>query len=97
MLICVRKVTVGMAVCLCMSMTSPTIGTVFRIVVPKQFRPFVLNLAHRYSGHLGIAKVRALLAPFYTWPGIHRDVRAANHIWTPERLNRTLQPELLIY
>ena len=41
----------------------PNIGTVFRIVVPKQFRPFVLNLAHRHSGHLGIAKVRAFSIP----------------------------------
>ena len=35
-----------------------------------------MDLAHKHSGHLGVAKVRALLAPFYTWPGIHRDVRA---------------------
>ena len=34
-----------------------------------------MDLAHKHSGHLGVAKVRALLAPFYTWPGIHRDVR----------------------
>ena len=54
----------------------PNLGTVSRIVVPLRFRPLVLNLAHKHSGHLGIAKVRALLAPLYTWPGIHRDVRA---------------------
>ena len=52
------------------------IGTVKRIVVPKKFRQTILDLAHKHAGHLGIAKVRALLAPFYTWPGIHRDVRA---------------------
>ena len=40
-----------------------------------KFRPLILNLAHKHSGHLGIAKVKALLAPFYTWPGIHKDVR----------------------
>ena len=52
------------------------IGSVKRIVVPKKFRPVILDLAHKHAGHLGIAKVRALLAPFYTWPGIHTDVRA---------------------
>ena len=52
------------------------IGCVKRIVVPLQFRQTILELAHKHSGHLGIAKVRALLAPFYTWPGIHKDVRA---------------------
>ena len=51
------------------------IGSVNRIVVPLKVRPLILNLAHKHSGHLGIAKVRALLAPFYTWPGIHKDVR----------------------
>ena len=60
----------------------PNLGTVSRIVVPLWFRPLVLNLAHKHSGHLGIAKVRALLAPFYTWPGIHRDVRAHCHSCT---------------
>ena len=52
------------------------IGSVKRIVVPKKFRKVIMDLAHKHTGHLGIAKVGALLAPFYTWPGIHRDVRA---------------------
>ena len=52
------------------------IGSVKRIVVPKKFRQVIMDIAHKHTGHLGIAKVRALLAPFYTWPGIHRDVRA---------------------
>ena len=49
------------------------IGSVKRIVVPLQFRQTILDLAHNHSGHLGIAKV---MAPFYTRPGIHKDVRA---------------------
>ena len=47
-----------------------------RIVVPSEFRPSILDLAHKHAGHLGIAKMRLLLAPYYTWPGIHRDVRS---------------------
>ena len=51
------------------------LGSVKRIVVPKEFRSIVMDLAHKHSGHLGIAKVRALLALLYMWPGIHHDVR----------------------
>ena len=52
------------------------LDTVHRIVVPSQFRRLVLELAHERAGHLSITKMRALVAPMYTWPGIHRDVCA---------------------
>ena len=52
------------------------LGYVKRIVVPQKFRSLILDLAHKHSGHLEVAKVRAFLAPFYTWPGVHKDVRA---------------------
>ena len=53
------------------------IGTVYRIVVPSQFRKLILELSHERAGHLSVVKMRALLAPMYTWPGVHRDV--CNH------------------
>ena len=51
------------------------LGLVKRIVIPRDFRSFIMDLAHKHAGHLGIAKMRLLLAPFYTWPGLHKDVR----------------------
>ena len=51
------------------------LGLVKRIVIPRDFRSFIMDLAHKHAGHLGIAKMRLLLAPVYTWPGLHKDVR----------------------
>ena len=73
------------------------IGSVKRIVVPVSFRPMILNLAHKHSGHLGIAKVRVLLAPFYTWPGIHKDDRQHCMSCSECRLNKRGVPALTPY
>ncbi len=52
------------------------LGTLKRIVVLMNFRTLILDLAHKHAGHLGIAKMRQLLAPYHTWPGVHKNVRA---------------------
>ena len=48
--------------------------TVNRIVLPKNRRQSVLRLAHDDTGHLSAKKVRRILHPRFTWPGVIRDV-----------------------
>ncbi len=53
--------------------------TTHKVVVPVQYRPNILEIAHdiTMSGHLGAEKTkRRILAQFY-WPGIFQD--DANH------------------
>lgn len=49
-------------------------GLLKRIVVPVEVHERVLELAHEHSGHLSISKLRALIARWYIWPGIHADI-----------------------
>ena len=44
------------------------------MVLPKEFRGRVLQMAHERSGHLGARKVKALLKQRFTWPGMGVDV-----------------------
>ena len=44
------------------------------MVLPKEFRKKVLEMAHEGSGHLGARKVKALLRQRFTWPGMGVDV-----------------------
>ena len=46
------------------------------MVLPKEFRGKVLQMAHERSGHLGARKVKALLKQRFTWPGMGVDVIA---------------------
>ncbi len=44
------------------------------IVVPKDFRPRILEMAHERCGHLGSGKVAKLVSRYFLWPGMVKDV-----------------------
>ena len=50
--------------------------TKFQIVVPSEFRPHVLELAHEtpMAGHLGVNKSTAKLLEHFWWPGVRKSV-----------------------
>ena len=56
--------------------TDHTGEVVHLMVLPKDFRCKVLEVAHEGSGHLGARKVKALLRQRFTWPGMGVDVIA---------------------
>ncbi len=44
------------------------------IVVPKEFRSRILEMAHERCGHLGGGKVAKLVSRYFLWPGMVKDV-----------------------
>ena len=58
------------------SRSGPAYGTVTQVVVPQQFCPQVLGLAHDHSmsGHLGIRKTYSRILRYFFWPGLKSDV-----------------------
>ena len=58
------------------AVTDHTGEVVHLMVLPKDFRSKVLEMAHEGSGHLGARKVKALLKQRFTWPGMGVDVIA---------------------
>ncbi|XP_049340179.1 uncharacterized protein LOC125804771 [Astyanax mexicanus] len=51
-------------------------NSVYQVVVPEQYRAFVLNLAHDHvmAGHLGINKTYTRILQHFFWPGLKADV-----------------------
>lgn len=50
-------------------------NSVYQVVVPQQFRPQVLSLAHdNFSGHQGIKKTYLRILRYFFWPGLKTDV-----------------------
>ena len=47
-----------------------------QIVVPRDYRPEILNLAHEtpMSGHLGVNKTYHKILNHFYWPGLKSDV-----------------------
>ena len=58
------------------AVTDHTGEVVHLMVLPREFRGKVLEMAHEGSGHLGARKVKALLRQRFTWPGMGVDVIA---------------------
>ncbi len=44
------------------------------IVVPKEFRAKILEMAHEKCGHLSEGKVAKLVGRYFLWPGMNKDV-----------------------
>uniref|UniRef100_A0A8C1TD20 Gypsy retrotransposon integrase-like protein 1 n=1 Tax=Cyprinus carpio TaxID=7962 RepID=A0A8C1TD20_CYPCA len=51
-------------------------SAVYQIVVPSEYRQYVLSLAHEHalSGHLGVTKTYNRILRHFFWPGLKRDV-----------------------
>ena len=56
--------------------TDHTGEVVHLMVLPKDFRSKVMEMAHEGSGHLGARKVKSLLRQRFTWPGMGVDIIA---------------------
>lgn len=56
--------------------TSYDWNNVYQIVVPSDYRPHVLSLAHDhpFSGHLGVTKTYNKVLKHFFWPGLKADV-----------------------
>ncbi len=72
----VKRCFVVEDVLMCLSTTNGRIS--HSIVLPKQLRQEVLTIAHNHSGHFGVGATRALINPYFTWPGSYRDIK--NHV-----------------
>ncbi len=44
------------------------------LVLPRSYRARVLELGHERNGHLGVEKVNAMIARYFVWPGMARDI-----------------------
>ncbi|KAJ1111742.1 hypothetical protein NDU88_000017 [Pleurodeles waltl] len=55
----------------------PKPGAARRLVIPLQYREFLLTLAHDIplAGHLGQMKTRERLVPFFHWPHMSEDIK----------------------
>ncbi len=55
---------------------SSAVNAVSQVVVPGEFRPQILSLAHdsSYAGHLGIKKTYDRVLRHFFWPGLKTDV-----------------------
>ena len=56
------------------SVTTHVLDKVYLMVLPKSYRPKVLELAHEKLGHMGARRVKALLRQNFVWPGMGQDV-----------------------
>ena len=56
--------------------TDHTGEVVHLMVLPKDFRSKVMEMAHEGSGHLGARKVKSLLRQRFTWPSMGVDIIA---------------------
>ncbi len=44
------------------------------LVLPREYRGRVMKLGHDGNGHLGAAKVQAVVSKYFVWPGMARDL-----------------------
>ena len=68
-----------------------------QIVLPKQYRYSVMEIAHDKSGHLGIQKTKDRVTQHFYWPNINHDIR--DHCITCEQcqfLSKSKQPKALL-
>ena len=56
------------------SVTTHVLDKVFLMVLPKSYRPKVLEMAHEKLGHMGARRVKALLKQNFVWPSMGQDV-----------------------
>lgn len=89
---CEKRCFVVDGVLMCLTTTNGRMS--HSIVLPKQLRLKILKLAHNMSGHFGAGATRALINPYFTWPGLYKDIK--NYVKSCvecQKFNKSLPPK----